>query len=382
MHTQLESLTQAHLTELVNHIGARPTGSPANQRAGAYLKRQFADVGWQVETPPFVCLWWEGGSARLTCGSDSFAAQVNPYSPPFEGIRPFVVVDTLQALEAHADLRGRFVVLTGTLANDAYFPLNFPFVTFDEQQRVVRHLLAAQPDAVIGVGGAVPLFCDADFSLPSVTVTDAPRFLDWDRPLCLSITSRVTPSTGYNVIARSAKLTPPKIVISAHYDTWFDTPGGIDNAAGVTVLLLLAHLLNPHTSNVEFVVFNGEDHYAAPGEVSYLAKGIGETACCINVDGVGAKGHSASTAYFGDAPALFDRIRAEQQRFPGIVTAEPWYESDHTMFVQQGIPAVALTSVPFDDALRSTHHTAADTVDQVDGAALVEVARFLQQIVT
>lgn len=380
MFTSLEMLAHSHLSVLVTQLGARPTGSPANQRAGAYLREQFAQAGWQVATPSFMCRWWEGGNARLTADGANIPVLVNPYSPPFTGERPFIIVETVEALEAHADLRGRFVVLTGTLAQAEYFPLNFPFVRFDEQQRVLRHLLAAQPDAVIGVGTS-PLFCDADFPLPSVTIPDAAQLPSKNRPLSLAISSRVTSSTGYNVIARSPSVTPPKLVLSAHYDTWFGTPGAIDNAAGVTVLLLLAHLLNPRTANVEFVAFNGEDHYAAPGEVSYLANGLGSTACCINVDGVGAKDHAASVAYLGEASEWFERGRVAQNHFPTIATAEPWYESDHTMFLQQGIPALALTSIPFDEALHATHHTANDTLDQVEIATLAQVARFISEIV-
>jgi hypothetical protein len=36
--TALEDRIRAHLIALAGHIGPRPTGSPGNQRAGAYLR--------------------------------------------------------------------------------------------------------------------------------------------------------------------------------------------------------------------------------------------------------------------------------------------------------------------------------------------------------
>jgi aminopeptidase YwaD len=377
--SSLEATIHQHLAVLVDEIGARPTGSVGNHRAGAYLKQQFGKAGWQVESPLFNCLTWETGGSRLSCGEQRFEVQANPYSPTFEGSFPFVVCDTVEALEQFDTLRGHLLVLSGLLAAESYMPLKFPFVTIEEQQRVLGQILHAQPEAVIGINSQ-PLFCDGDFPIPSVTLApaDGSRLLACSpQPLRLSIQGRRIESNGHNVIAHPVNLSLPKIVICAHYDTWFDTPGAVDNATGVTVLLALAQLLSPQKSNIEFVVFNGEDHYASPGEVSYLERGMGDIACAINIDGVGAQAHQNSVAYFGESPIL-ERIQSVQQQFPAIVTSVPWYQSDHTLFVQQGIPAIALTSSPFD--LKQTH-TPHDTLDKIDTAAVAEAVRFIYQIV-
>lgn len=80
------------------------------------------------------------------------------------------------------------------------------------------------------------------------------------------------------MLALSPGLTGKKVVIGSHYDTWFDTPGAIDNAAGVTALLALAEMLVPEDSCVELVAFNGEDYYSAPGQVLYLQSGTDDIA--------------------------------------------------------------------------------------------------------
>jgi aminopeptidase YwaD len=380
----LEHSIAGHLAELAGRIGARPTGSPGNRQAGEYLRAQFAQAGWPVETPSFACKTWRAGAVSLACGGQTFPAQINPYSPAFAGTHPFVICHDLAALQAAGDLAGRLVVLAEELAEYPYMPRDFPFITFEDQLRVLDALEAARPEAVIGIGSA-PLFCDAEFPLPSVTVP--PQALDGltacqGDELALSIESAVIAATGFNVIARSAGEGSRKIVVCAHYDTWFDTPGALDNAAGVSVLLALAGMLEPEGAGVELVAFNGEDHYAAPGQVDYLAAGTEDIEYVINIDGIAAVGKHNSLAYFGEAPALFADVRAIKQDFPDLVEVEPWPQGDHMIFAPRGIPAIALSSADAFDLWEQITHTAADMLDQVDPARVAEAVTFVHRILT
>jgi aminopeptidase YwaD len=64
-----------------------------------------------------------------------------------------------------------------------------------------------------------------------------------------------------------------------------------------------------------------------------------------------------------------------------VVEVEPWYQSDHSLFVQQGIPAVALTSAAV-EALIPLTHTPADTLDIVDAGQVSEATAFICQVVS
>ena len=369
-----------HLTYLADHIGPRPTGSPGNQQAGEYIRDQFARHGWHVETQPFDCLTWEDGGAHLVQNGHELPVQANPYSLPYEGSCPFVVCASVSELESHHDLRGHFVVLTGELTTEPYMPRNFPFFTIDEQLHILRLLDDLQPDAIIAIHDG-PIFCDADFHMSSVTITEeaaSTLLANPDSSIDLSIRSAIIPSTGFNVVARSNNRTDPTIVVCAHYDTWFNTPGATDNAGGVTALLGLAQVLDRNLP-VEIVAFNGEDHYASPGQVTYLHQTAAGSPFVINIDGVGVVGRQNSVSFWGDDAELFAAVRAAQADFPNLVEVEPWPQGDHMIFVQRGIPAVALSSV-FDDWLAKTH-TPADTLDQIDPAQIDEVIAFVQRIV-
>lgn len=383
MHNQIDlnAVVSTHLVELAEHIGARPAGSPGNQQAGAYIREQFTRFGWQVHTPAFDCLTWESGGIRLSCKGQPFTAHINPYSPPVDGEFPFAVCRDTAALEACGSLRGQILVLADELSQEMYMPRRFPFATFEAQQHVLNLLDAAQPAAVIGIRRG-PLFCDADFHIPSATLDPAEveRLMGCQGQLLwLSIDSRTISSTGFNVIARAVQPPASRIVVCAHYDTWFGTPGALDNAAGVSALLALGQLLDAQSSAAEFVAFCGEDHYAAPGEVSYLAAGVDHIGFVINIDGVGAVGHQVGVSYVGDAPSLFGRMRAIQRESPSLAETDPWYQGDHSIFVQRGIPAVALTSTPFDDFLSYTH-TPADTIQIVDAARVCDAVAFVHRL--
>ena len=58
------SLTR-HLEKLSVEIGARPVGSPANDRAADYIRDVFAALGWAVEEQPYACTGWDCAAASL-----------------------------------------------------------------------------------------------------------------------------------------------------------------------------------------------------------------------------------------------------------------------------------------------------------------------------
>ncbi|MGH8119823.1 MAG: M28 family peptidase, partial [Gammaproteobacteria bacterium] len=76
----------------------------------------------------------------------------------------------------------------------------------------------------------------------------------------------------HNVIAAVAGAAQPEeiIVVGAHYDTVWLSPGADDNASGVAALLELACMLAPgrHDRTIRFVAFTNEEQpYAETGEM-------------------------------------------------------------------------------------------------------------------
>ncbi len=93
------------------------------------------------------------------------------------------------------------------------------------------------------------------------------------------------------------------MVISAHIDSKAGTPGALDNAAGATVLLLLAELLADYDGKlpVELVPFNGEDNYSVAGQKLYLARNegqMGDISLNVNLDGLGWRGSPTAYSFY------------------------------------------------------------------------------------
>ena len=66
--------------------------------------------------------------------------------------------------------------------------------------------------------------------------------------------------------------------------------------------------------------------------------------------------------------------------FDGLLRGEPWYNGDHMIFVQKGIPALAFTAENIAELMRTVTHTGSDTPDIVDCHKLVQVAASLDSL--
>jgi len=231
-----------------------------------------------------------------------------------------------------------------------------------------------------------PLIEDGDFDIPSVYTTDeeGEQLAELaGAEVSLEIEAERFPATGCNVVARKGPASGRKIVLCAHIDTKENTPGALDNATGVTVLLLLAELLEDYAGDtgIELVALNGEDDYSAAGQILYLrenADTLGKVILGVNVDVAGY--YQGNTAYslYGCPAGIASSIQQAFSAQGGMVEGEPWYQSDHSLFVQNQVPAVAVTSEQFMELSTHVTHTPKDSLELVDAGKIVAVAWVLR----
>jgi aminopeptidase YwaD len=136
---------------------------------------------------------------------------------------------------------------------------------------------------------------------------------------------------------------------------------------------------------VELLVFNGEDYYSAPGEMDYVNKNqgrFGEVTVAVNMDGAGYCKGPTAFSFYGCPPVLEAGLRQAFASQPGIEEGPAWYQSDHSVFIQQGRPAVALTSAVFLDEI-TVHitHTPRDRPELVAVEKLTALARALAEFI-
>lgn len=387
-----------HLQFLCEETGGRSVGSEGNRKAAEYIGRTFSSAGWAVHSSPFECLDWKNEGCNLRAGGIEFEAMVSPYSNGGRWVAPLVVAGSPAELESQS-LSGKVVLLHGELTRGQWIPKNFPFYQNELQQRWIALLEQKAPLAIITATGKdpqaaggiypFPLIEDGDFDIPSVYMTDkaGERLAEMAGQLVeLEILAQRIPSQGCNIRAVLPGKDPRRLVCFAHFDAKLGTPGALDNASGVAILLLLAEMLPGRNLDwsVELTALNGEDYYSNPGEVVWLKENQGrfsEIGLGMNFDLVGFReGRTAYSLY--QLPEMLEAlIRTRFGQFEGLMEGEGWVQSDHSLFVFNGVPAVAFTSEKMADLMQSVVHTDRDTPALVEPGRVVETALSVADLV-
>ena len=393
----LADTVKQYLQKLCVEISNRCVGSLGNRQATDFFAEKMNTFGFQTECPKFDCIDWSHGEAHLTVDGEPYPAFVSPYSLKCSTSATLSAAATVEELE-NQEVSNNILLLHGEIAKEQLMPKNFTFYNPDHHQQIISLLERVKPLAIISAtsrdpelaGGIYPfpLIEDGDFDIPSVYMTEGvgkSLAQHVGMQVSLKFEAERVPATGCNVIARKGRHPSQRIVIFAHIDAKIGTPGALDNAAGVTVLLLLAELLQDHSPSltIELVALNGEDYYSAPGEVHYLQNNpdqLQDVYLGINLDVPGyIKGGTAYSLY--DCPSeIAGKIQESFPKRKGFIEGEQWYQSDHSLFIMNNRPALAITSEQFTHLSTYITHTAKDTPELVDPSRLADTAMALQKL--
>lgn len=206
------------------------------------------------------------------------------------------------------------------------------------------------------------------------------------------------------------------VVVGAHYDTVYDSPGGDDNTSGVAALLELARLLKgSHPARtVRFVAFVNEEPpwfqtddmgslvYAKEAhrkkENIVAAISIETIEMCSDAEGsqkypegfsllypskgnfIALVGDLASHGLVRDAVRSFraaEQFPSEGSSAPGWIGGVGW--SDHWSFWQEGYPGIEVTdTAPFRNP---NYHEPSDRPDTLDYERMARVVHGLRGVV-
>ncbi|MCG8568589.1 MAG: M28 family metallopeptidase, partial [Spirochaetes bacterium] len=383
-----------YLDILCHQIEDRSVGSAGNRQATLFFKNKVEELGWITEIQEFSAMDWAENGVQLEINDQQYQAKVSPYSLGCEVEAELVAISSLEELE-QTNITNKIVFLHSEIAQEQLMPKNFVFYNPAVHQKIIAELEKSQPKAIIAATGRnsalaggvypFPLIEDGDFDIPSVYLTEeeGKELLPLTgSKVYLKSSSQRIPGKGYNVIAQKGSQNQKKVVLTAHIDAKKGTPGAIDNATGVILLLLLAELLQDYRGNIplDLIAFNGEDYYAVPGQMAYIQKNQNQFSNIlfdINIDGAGYKeGHSAYSFY--DLPVeLEKKAKSIFAKYPGILPGAQWPQGDHSIFLQYGTPAIALTSQWFTDNMgkQTITHTPQDNSAIVDCKKIAELAQ-------
>ncbi|HTR53738.1 MAG TPA: M20/M25/M40 family metallo-hydrolase [Kofleriaceae bacterium] len=193
-----------------------------------------------------------------------------------------------------------------------------------------------------------------------------------------------------------ARFGPPgrELVITAHYDTVPGSPGAVDNAAAVAVLIELARVWREHPpAQPVLLVFSANEEIGLVGAEALAERHGDEVAFAIALDLIGGSGplvlNGASTLI--RAPEL--RWIADAADRAGVVVRAPlphrvvsrWWpqieRADHGAFTRRGIRAVHFYNRGQDgDWIDLAYHSPADVPSRVHRDALDETGRLLRAL--
>jgi len=398
--SELISLTKEHMHVLCSAISERRVGGEGNRLATDFVKNEFRESGWTTDETLLEVMDWRTTGTSLKCGTESFEVSSSPYSKGCIVSGELVPVNTVEELEK-ADISGKIVFLHGQIASGQIMPKNFVFYNPEEHQKIISKLEKGNPKAIISatgrdsaVAGGVypfPMFEDGDFDIPSVYMkdTEGEKLLACSGQIVTLESGAVRiPETAFNVIARKEGRTKKRIAVTAHIDAKIGTPGAIDNATGVVVLLLLSELLKDLKGEygVELVAFNGEDYYEVPGQMKYIEQNQGrfdEIELNINIDGAGYKEGLSCFSAFNLPDYIREKLDTIISKHQNIVEGKPWVQGDHSIFIQYGCPAIALSSEWFIDHMdnQDITHTPKDNLSIVNYERIPECALAIRDLI-
>jgi aminopeptidase YwaD len=395
----LEENAFTYLKKLCHHFPNRRVGAEGNRLATQFFADSIASFNFSVETPEFYCIdWRDQGAHLLTSTGETFDVFSSPYTLSCEVKAPLMVVRTLEELQA-CKVGNSILLLVGEIAREQLMPKEFPFYNPKHHQQIYQLLESKEPLAIITatarnpeLAGALypfPMIEDGDFNIPSVYMkdVDGDRLADYiGQEIMLAIHSERIPATGQNVIGRMKPEASRKIVLCAHIDAKDNTPGALDNGTGVVVLMLLAELLQEYSGElgIELLAFNGEDHYSAQGHKEYLKAHLDkfpDILLAINTDVAGYIEGSSAFSLYGCSDPVETVIRQVMSGFESLIEGEQWFQSDHSVFIQQGCPAAAITSDRFMELSTHITHTPKDDLNLVEPSKIVDVALALHQVI-
>ena len=388
----------AILTDLVDHVGPRLSGSRGADAAVAWAAESFSALGLLVRKEPVLVPVWvrgvEQGEILSAPGrrAEPLALTALGGSP---GTRPggleadVVEVSSLAELQARGSaVRGRIVFFNHSMsvANDyrrfGELRTKGPALasTLGAAGALVRSLATG---SMRSPHTGMTQFKEGETLIPSaaISVEDAELIhrLLASEPVRVRITlgcRNLPDALSANVVAdlRGRERPDEVVLLGAHLDSWDLAVGAQDDGAGVALVVeaarLLAGLAERPRRTVRFVLFMNEENGLRGGKTYALAHGpeLALHVAAMELDaGAGRPLGVALKAGPGASSLVEKWLPPLVPLGAGTLLAESADGADLTPLASARVPMV--TVVQDNTHYFDIHHSAADTLDKVDPEA-------------
>lgn len=198
------------------------------------------------------------------------------------------------------------------------------------------------------------------------------------------------PHRGQNIVSHipATTETDKYIIVGAHYDSVFGSPGANDNGSGVAIALFVGRALmqlEDRKSHFLIVFFDHEED-GSPGSKAFVRKLLKDetnVTSMHNVDMAGWDGDKDRTIE-ADIPTdtLADIYREAASAQNVEITRVTYNSSDHLPFREVGIDAVCVSEEYGSGDSTPHYHKPSDTIEGVDFDYLASTTNVLIDVMT
>jgi Zn-dependent M28 family amino/carboxypeptidase len=167
-----------------------------------------------------------------------------------------------------------------------------------------------------------------------------------DIEIKMRVKSKYVPNSEIANIVATSDYEKSKIIVSAHYDSFFNTVGAHDNASGTIALLKLSESFSKENNeHLRFIFFDAEEwnKYGAYCYAGNLKKKgtLSQVNLVINIDSVGVGDY----VYFLTSPSIESRVKAIVEKLDtgiavNVVSRKEFPQFDTWPFMKNGIPVI------------------------------------------
>jgi hypothetical protein len=378
----MDSLNGKSILTVIENIcafGNRWMGSKGAEETLEYVCHEFKKIGMTVELQAFRYPHYQPISASLVAGTKPILCQPIALSPSTEKPLEADLVyggqctnEGLGQLKASGvDLHNK-IVLSDNLRSFVSYPEveaagAAGFISITNLTENVIRCGCARLDGKVGTIPAV--------AIGGVDGRDIVSNLSKGVNVQSSLQSQgnIREIIGHNVIAKHPDAEPPKLLVTAHYDCFWNGVMAMDNCAGVATVIALSRAFTLDMRKMtEFVLFGAEE-LGCWGSTGYVHdqrehfKGINAV---LNLDTFGS---NKSGVEIGVTKDLEDNCR-KVVRKRGIEVNSwnipPRAASDHQKFVENGFSAIWIANGGTD----TRYHTPLDIPSEMSHKNLEAVA--------
>jgi Iap family predicted aminopeptidase len=376
----LDGKTILSTIERICSFGTRWMGGEGAEKTRQYVMKEFERTGLTVELQPFFYPHYQPLGAGFSVEGCALACEPIALSgsnaTPIEG--QLVYGGTCSRDELTA-LRDKGIDLAGTIVLSDNLR---SFVAYPEVEAAGAAGFVSMtnlPENTIRCGCA--RLDGKPGTIPAVAIGGTERHriisrLSSNVRLDAVIQSQgmIEERQGLNVVAALAGFAPPKILVTAHYDCFWNGVMAMDNCAGVAAVLALSQVFTPGMlRGTEFVLFGAEELgcWGASGYVRQRSSSLGGLICDLNLDTFGSNRSGIEVGCTSDLEALCRSVANLAGVMVDVWSIPPRPASDHHRFVEKGYPAVWIANGGTD----TRYHTPLDVPSEMSEENLETVCR-------